>query len=469
MLNIRKEQMDALSDQNQGAPVVQECHQSKWIGLQYKHIDGTGVAGAAYVVKLHDGSILLKGKLDNNGYAFRDDISDEVGGVLFYFHDDPEEYQVTKTPIKNPYTGRVSSFVDSALKSLQDGLEWTGDVLEGDFNRDPETSEIIAGTALTLIPIVDQIGDARDVIANTYYLIDFYEKDDEHANRDDEFWLWVALVLTLIGCIPELGTAIKGVLSVILRSFRKAAGKVNLKAVFRDLMRVLNFVGNGGNAYRWLKQLLSNLDSYGKWVASEIKPKLDFFKRSLDSIPTFLVKKKDEILKAIDKMRSKVDTFVQRVINWFKEKLSEVLPEHTDIKPGATNTINTKQQGALDPHTINQPKKRGWSRKNTSDIPDSGLVKGPVSGAPPVNAGQQGKHVSGHPNHTDPRKSVWGPNVDHVAETQNAWVNGKPVPGQPQTRSYNTGKPIGENGETWIKVHREEGGSIHGVPINRNP
>jgi Domain of unknown function (DUF4157)/Bacterial SH3 domain len=111
-------------------------------------------------------------------------------------------------------------------------------------------------------------------------------------------------------------------------------------------------------------------------------------------------------------------------------------------------------------------KKPGFSKNNKSDIPDQGTIS-KVGGAPLVDCAKQGKHVPGHPNNTNPTKSQWAEGVDHVTETQNAYLKGSPVPGQPQARSFNTGRPIGENGETWIKVHANSAGEIHGVPIQR--
>lgn len=105
----------------------------------------------------------------------------------------------------------------------------------------------------------------------------------------------------------------------------------------------------------------------------------------------------------------------------------------------------------------------GFGEKNKSDIPSQGTVSKDPD-APPVNAGQQGKHVKGHPNDTDPGRSKFADGVDHVAETQNAWKKGSPVPGQPQARSYNTGKRIGSKGEKHIKVVMDDAGTIHGYP-----
>ncbi|WP_204150209.1 DUF4157 domain-containing protein [Leptolyngbya sp. CCY15150] len=112
----------------------------------------------------------------------------------------------------------------------------------------------------------------------------------------------------------------------------------------------------------------------------------------------------------------------------------------------------------------------GWGKNNTSDLPNNKQtpVTNKVSGAPPVDAGKQGKHMLGHPNNTSD-KSQWRSGVDHVFETQNAWQKGQPVPGQSQARSYRPGYVVGTNGENSIKVHMDGQGLIHGVPHHRPP
>ena len=90
-------------------------------------------------------------------------------------------------------------------------------------------------------------------------------------------------------------------------------------------------------------------------------------------------------------------------------------------------------------------------------LPKQGSVDGGVEGAPLVDAGKQGKHVIGHNNEV-PEKSKWNKGETGVKETQEAWVNGKPV---------REGVRIGtaSDGRT-VKVHQDIKGKIHGYPIS---
>jgi hypothetical protein len=91
--------------------------------------------------------------------------------------------------------------------------------------------------------------------------------------------------------------------------------------------------------------------------------------------------------------------------------------------------------------------------------------QGTVPGAPPVDAGNQGKHVPGHHNN-DPNKSQWKEGETGVTETQEAWLHGRPAKGG--TVVWDTGKVVGQNGETAVRVHVNDKGHIHGYPVNQN-
>ncbi|MCX2769826.1 hypothetical protein OQJ67_23635, partial [Pseudoalteromonas sp. B530] len=66
--------------------------------------------------------------------------------------------------------------------------------LQGDFNQNPSTSQIVVGTLISMIPIIDQVMDLRDIIANVMLLT-----DDDEANDTDA---WLAFTLTGIGLVP---------------------------------------------------------------------------------------------------------------------------------------------------------------------------------------------------------------------------------------------------------------------------
>lgn len=107
------------------------------------------------------------------------------------------------------------AFYESAPQDAYSGVEgkwlWLWEVLQGDFHENPTTAQTVTGTLIFMIPLVDQIGDVRDLVANC-----------RKINKDSsDTWSWVALILTLIGLFPTLGSLLKGCLKIIVFSVRK--------------------------------------------------------------------------------------------------------------------------------------------------------------------------------------------------------------------------------------------------------
>ena len=73
---------------------------------------------------------------------------------------------------------------------------WVWETIQGDFNDNQTTGQVVTGTLISMIPLVDQICDIRDLVANSKKI-----KED-----NNNVWSWVALVLTLLGLFPTFGS-----------------------------------------------------------------------------------------------------------------------------------------------------------------------------------------------------------------------------------------------------------------------
>jgi hypothetical protein len=120
-------------------------------------------------------------------------MTDEFENALAWFRSAPGEW------------------IESGRKSLAAGAEWVWEVLQGDFNDNASTAQVVTGTVISMIPFVDQICDVRDLVANCKGL----------KHEPDNSWRWVALVLTLIGLFPGIGSLFKGCFKVAFSSMRK--------------------------------------------------------------------------------------------------------------------------------------------------------------------------------------------------------------------------------------------------------
>ncbi|NSY33033.1 hypothetical protein DS891_05375, partial [Pseudoalteromonas sp. JC28] len=93
-------------------------------------------------------------------------------------------------------SGNTAPLIEANGIATQAG-DWLWGTLQGDFNQNPSTSQIVVGTLISMIPIIDQVMDLRDITANVMLLT-----DDDEANDTDA---WLAFTLTGIGLVPSCG------------------------------------------------------------------------------------------------------------------------------------------------------------------------------------------------------------------------------------------------------------------------
>ncbi|MEX5745582.1 hypothetical protein [Massilia sp. X63] len=136
--------------------------------------------------------------------------------------------------------------------------EWFWQAVQGDFNENRSTSQIVVDAAISMIPLVDQICDVRDLIANCKKL-----KEDA-----SDTWGWVALALTLIGLVPFLGSFVKGVLKIFFAFVRRAGGNAIIQAVDKAITWVVALLRRRA-FQKYLRD--HNIDDVFSWLANEIK------------------------------------------------------------------------------------------------------------------------------------------------------------------------------------------------------
>ncbi len=114
----------------------------------------------------------------------------------------------------NPLENALAWFTSAPARWRSDAeavAEWVWVVLQGDFADNPTTAQTVTGGLISMIPLVDQLSDLRDLVANV------------RALREDENdpWRWVALALTLVGLFPTLGSLVKTGLKVVVAEARR--------------------------------------------------------------------------------------------------------------------------------------------------------------------------------------------------------------------------------------------------------
>lgn len=135
---------------------------------------------------------------------------------------------------------------------------WFWEAVEGDFNEDRSTSQILVDAGISMIPLVDQVCDLRDLIANCRKL----------SRDQNDVWNWVALVLTLIGLFPALGSLVKGVLKIFFSFVRHSGAEKIAQAVDAAMTWAISFLRRR-QVQEYLK--LHKVDDVLKWLSTEVR------------------------------------------------------------------------------------------------------------------------------------------------------------------------------------------------------
>ncbi len=135
---------------------------------------------------------------------------------------------------------------------------WFWEAIEGDFNENRSTAQIMVDAGISMIPLVDQVCDIRDLIANCKKLTHDYK----------DTWAWVALVLTLIGLFPTLGSLVKGTLKIFFGFIRRSGGKQVFEAIDAAMNWVISFLRRK-DVQKYLKS--HKIDQIFLWLAMKIK------------------------------------------------------------------------------------------------------------------------------------------------------------------------------------------------------
>lgn len=193
---------------------------------------------------------------------------------------------------------------EEAREASANPFVWFWEAIEGDFNENRSTSQILVDAGISMIPLVDQVCDLRDLIANCRKL----------AKDQTDVWNWVALVLTLIGLFPALGSLVKGVLKIFFGFVRRSGGEKIADAVDAAMSWIISFLRR-----RQVQQYLKvhKIDDALKWLATEIKTARAKISAS-ELVAAF-----DRAIKVLEEMTKKVE-YIPLIGNKAKHTLIEV-------------------------------------------------------------------------------------------------------------------------------------------------
>ena len=234
--------------------------------------------------------------------------------------------------------------------------EWFWQAVQGDFNDNRSTGQIVVDAAISMIPLVDQVCDVRDLIANCKKL---------HED-DSDSWGWVSLVLTLIGLVPFVGSLVKGVLKVFFAFVRRAGGAAIAKAVEGAMTWVITLLRRK-EFQKYLK--LHQVDEIFSWLAKEIKivkskirptqllaafdtaiRTLDTLVRKVEHIPVVGKRAKsafDTVVWVRSRAREGIESVTARIDNIFDTIVLRLEHDALKSRHGILDVRNVHYRGAL--------------------------------------------------------------------------------------------------------------------------
>ncbi|MEJ6475923.1 hypothetical protein [Pseudoalteromonas piscicida] len=240
----------------------------------------------------------------------------------------PHKISLLRRAAEMVRSGNTAPLIEANDIATQAG-DWLWGTLQGDFNQNPSTSQIVVGTLISMIPIIDQVMDLRDIIANVMLLT-----DDDEANDTDA---WLAFTLTGIGLVPIVGSAVKGVGKVILKNTGESLSAA--LAVLRKLGK--------GDPVKYLRNI--NWQDLGKQSATEVKNIVKGLRDSLDEmstswhydllLPDAAIEGMQATVKRLDDVTPKIDQHMQQAAQEIGHRVNKALDEYQGELPqvGVTN------------------------------------------------------------------------------------------------------------------------------------
>lgn len=306
--------------------------QDSTLFLDHCYHDGTPVFKAPFCIEFSDGTF-LRGELGEDGKAKVLHIKGKP--IRVQFGPDARPYHLPKPPENTAYR---SNFAETdALALVQKAPErsesakpaekalllriggWFWGTIQGNFNEQQTTSQVIVDAVISCIPLVGEATDIRDIIAITFSLV------DDPKKRDDK-WVWLELTVTLLALIPVVGGALKGVGKLLARAAKK--GMVPTKAI-AECIAFLNRMG-WGKAQAWFIKL--NLEAHtagvvGHWrkICQRVNTGLASVQKTYRRLmPDDMLKRLEQLQQALDELKTKGESMIPFCVKELNRVLKEV-------------------------------------------------------------------------------------------------------------------------------------------------
>ncbi|NHQ86849.1 hypothetical protein HA050_12040 [Iodobacter sp. HSC-16F04] len=273
--------------------------------------------------------------------------------------------------------------------SLGDDIsKFCKDLILGDFEQQPGNAAMVIGGLVSLIPVVDQVMDVRDVSGMIYRI---NRKGTKNCSKDD----WVDLALAAFGCIPEVGSLFKTIIKPLWKSRKALKGALRGQAFLESMlgkgkgaaikfMKTFNWAGNTQLA---LQQTMLALDLCDQLLGQLATPHW--------WLPADIEGLAHDLRPELKKIRGPLRTGVQEGSKALQEFVTELL--------GEDGYRVAQQLAGVAVGSTSGLKKPGASNKHSS----SPAQQKPHKPVADKNVQDAKKKPSGHDNTTRSTKAVW--------------------------------------------------------------
>ncbi|END4663571.1 hypothetical protein ABL777_004227 [Escherichia coli] len=227
------------------------------------------------------------------------------------------------------YQPPPESWYSGIQRKIEATGQWLWETLQGDFNDNQSTAQVVTGTVISMIPFVDQICDVRDLIANCKKIKEGNDKNE------DTTWAWVAMILTLVGLIPVAGSLIKGIFKMLFNSIRKAA------LSSRDIVRAIDASVSLFNKFidlpavqatmKWMK--IYNPYTYAEKQVRELMAQLNV----------------SVLLSKLDELMDVTGSLLEKAKSWGPESIRQPIEVIWELLVSIRSQANTMLAKALAP------------------------------------------------------------------------------------------------------------------------
>jgi hypothetical protein len=217
-------------------------------------------------------------------------------------------------------------------------VQWIWGTVQGEFNEEQSVAQIITDATVSMVPVVGEATDVRDIVAVSLRLIKEPDKREEPAE-------WAMLAVLVCAMIPVVGGVMKGIGRLLLRAAKRGD---DIAEVAEQIIELMNRVG-WGNAEKRLSEF--SFAQYAGPVFKEFTEWINRLCRALDNfifayggfLPRYVLQSVKNLITEFralrDEARTRWDAAVRYLDDLLAKVKAKIKPDGTGASKAAEHTV----------------------------------------------------------------------------------------------------------------------------------